>query len=182
MPMLPPRRRHASSTRPEGGVYLIALRTRLLTMLSSNKALLQVIQSTYQRLGSASYADNGKANCERLNSSQNPRFAEACLIEIAMSGIERIEQEVLMLNKAHAAIVAALVALPHACLAADEPASACVDVSGPKSAIMTGHGRWIELTSAQWQFLRGIYVVNPNTPPGLPYGSGSRADGARSCF
>src|ERR1700677_476828 len=75
-----------------------------------------------------------------------------------------------MLNKARVAFVAALVALPHASLAADEPASACVDVSTPKSAIVARHGRWIELTSAQWQFLRGVYVVNPNTPPGLPYG------------
>jgi hypothetical protein len=75
-----------------------------------------------------------------------------------------------MLNKICVAIAAALAALTHACLAADEPASACVDVSAPKSAIMARHGRWIELTSAQWQFLRGIYVVNPNTPPGLPYG------------
>src|ERR1700727_1940671 len=75
-----------------------------------------------------------------------------------------------MLNKAGVAFVAALVALPHACLAADEPSSACVDSSAPKSAIMARHGRWIELTSAQWQFLRGVYVVNPNTPPGLPHG------------
>jgi hypothetical protein len=75
-----------------------------------------------------------------------------------------------MLNKACVAVVAALVALPHACLAADEPASACVNVSAPKNAIMARHGRWIELTSAQWQFLRGVYVVNPNTPPGLPFG------------
>jgi hypothetical protein len=75
-----------------------------------------------------------------------------------------------MLNKARVACVAALVALPHACLAADESALACVDVSAPKSAIVARHGRWIQLTSAQWQFLRGVYVVNPNTPPGLPYG------------
>jgi hypothetical protein len=87
-----------------------------------------------------------------------------------MSEIERSKQEVVMLNKAGVAFVAALVALPHACLAADEPSSACVDVSAPKSAIMARHGRWIELTSAQWQFLRGVYVVNPNTPPGLPHG------------
>jgi hypothetical protein len=26
------------------------------------------------------------------------------------------------------------------------------------------------LTSEQWQFLRGIYAMNPETPPGLPYG------------
>ena len=75
-----------------------------------------------------------------------------------------------MLTKTRVAIVAAVVALPHACLAADESASACVNVSAPKSAIMARHGRWVELTSAQWQFLRGIYVVNPNTPPSLPYG------------
>ena len=75
-----------------------------------------------------------------------------------------------MLNKTRVAFVAALVALPHACLAADEPASGCVDVSAPKSAIVARHGRWSELTSAQWQFLRGVYVVNPNTAPGLPYG------------
>ena len=75
-----------------------------------------------------------------------------------------------MLNKARVAIAAALVALPHVCLAADESVSACVDASAPKSAIMARHGRWIELTSAQWQFLRGVYVVNPNTPAGLPYG------------
>jgi hypothetical protein len=33
-----------------------------------------------------------------------------------------------------------------------------------------GDGRWIELTPEQWQFSRGIFVLNPNTPPGLPYG------------
>jgi hypothetical protein len=75
-----------------------------------------------------------------------------------------------MLNKASVAFVAALVALPQACLAADEHASACVDISAPKSAIIARHGRWIELTPAQWEFLRGVYVLNPNTPPGLPYG------------
>jgi hypothetical protein len=39
--------------------------------------------------------------------------------------------------------------------------------SPPKRA---RHGKWIELTSDQWQFLRGIYAMNPLTPPGLPYG------------
>jgi len=31
-------------------------------------------------------------------------------------------------------------------------------------------GKWEELTHEQWQFLRGIYAMNPETPPGLPYG------------
>jgi len=33
-----------------------------------------------------------------------------------------------------------------------------------------GKGKWIDVTSEQWQFLRGIYAMNPLTPPGLPYG------------
>ena len=36
---------------------------------------------------------------------------------------------------------------------------------------MAAHkGKWIELTPDQWEFLRGIYAMNPLTPPGLPYG------------
>jgi hypothetical protein len=75
-----------------------------------------------------------------------------------------------MLNKTRLAIVVALLALPQVSLAADEPTGECVDVSAPKREIIAHHGKWIELTSAQWQFLRGVYVLNPNTPAGLPYG------------
>jgi hypothetical protein len=32
------------------------------------------------------------------------------------------------------------------------------------------HGKWIELTSEQWQLLRDIYVMNPLSPSGLPCG------------
>ena len=46
----------------------------------------------------------------------------------------------------------------------------CVDISGPKSEITKTEGKWIELTEIQRAFLFGIYVLNPNTPPGLPYG------------
>ena len=35
---------------------------------------------------------------------------------------------------------------------------------------MAGVSKWIELTQEQWQFLRGVYVLNSETPPGLPYG------------
>ena len=41
---------------------------------------------------------------------------------------------------------------------------------GAKRAIIANHGKRTELTLAQWQFLRGVYVLNPNTPPGLPFG------------
>jgi hypothetical protein len=53
---------------------------------------------------------------------------------------------------------------------AAEGAARCVDTSAPKHAAEAHHGKWIELTSEQWQFLRGIYAMNPLTPPGLPYG------------
>jgi hypothetical protein len=73
-----------------------------------------------------------------------------------------------MLNKRTLALAAALAALPQFALAA--ASSQCVDISVPKKAIEAHKGRWIELTPDQWQFLRGIYAMNPLTPPGLPYG------------
>ena len=75
-----------------------------------------------------------------------------------------------MLNKICLAFVGALTVLPQLASAADNNASRCVNVSVPKDAIMARNGRWIELTPQQWEFLRGVYVVNPETPPGLPYG------------
>jgi len=61
-------------------------------------------------------------------------------------------------------------ALGDSALAAENDAGICVDLSGPKGAIAAHDGKWIELTTEQWQFLRGIYAMNPLTPPGLPYG------------
>ena len=46
----------------------------------------------------------------------------------------------------------------------------CIDAAVPKKAIEARNGKWIQLTSDQWEFLRGIYAMNPLTPPGLPYG------------
>ena len=75
-----------------------------------------------------------------------------------------------MLNKICLAFVGALTVMPQLASAADNNASRCVNVSVPKDAIIARNGRWIELTPQQWEFLRGVYVVNPETPPGLPYG------------
>jgi hypothetical protein len=58
---------------------------------------------------------------------------------------------------------------------AGEDAARCVDASVPKHAAEVRHGKWIELTSDHWQFLRGIYAVNPLTPPGLPLRRQGRA-------
>jgi hypothetical protein len=74
-----------------------------------------------------------------------------------------------MLNRAILAI-GTLIVLLSPTFAAGDSISNCVDAAVPKAAITARNGKWIELTSEQWQFLRGIYVVNPNTPAGLPYG------------
>ncbi len=73
-----------------------------------------------------------------------------------------------MLSKRILALAGALTVLPQLVHAAETPR--CVDVSVPKKAVEAEKGKWIELTPDQWQFLRGIYAMNPLTPPGLPYG------------
>jgi hypothetical protein len=74
-----------------------------------------------------------------------------------------------LLNKATLAFVGILTILPQMVLAADNSAR-CVDVSVPKDAITARNGKWIELTPQQWEFMLGIYAMNPQTPAGLPYG------------
>ena len=74
-----------------------------------------------------------------------------------------------MLSNRALALAVGLAVLPQMADAA-EGAARCVDASAPKHAAEARHGKWIELTSEQWQFLRGIYAMNPLTPPGLPYG------------
>ena len=73
-----------------------------------------------------------------------------------------------MLNVRSLALAAALAIAPQFALAAE--AGVCVDISVAKKAIEAHNGKWIQLTPDQWQFLRGIYAMNPLTPPGLPYG------------
>jgi hypothetical protein len=73
-----------------------------------------------------------------------------------------------MLNRYFMALAAALATLPQSAFAVET--AQCVDVSVPKHAIEARNGKWIQLTAEQWEFLRGIYAMNPLTPPGLPYG------------
>ncbi len=73
-----------------------------------------------------------------------------------------------MLNKYALALAAALATLPQFVFARDS--GNCVDVAVPKKAVEARNGKWIQLTPEQWEFLRGIYAMNPETPPGLPYG------------
>ena len=74
-----------------------------------------------------------------------------------------------MLSYRALALAVGLAVLPQTVDAA-EGAARCVDASVPKHAAEARNGKWIELTSDQWHFLRGIYAMNPLTPPGLPYG------------
>ena len=74
-----------------------------------------------------------------------------------------------MLSNRALALAVGLTVLPQMAHAAEGTAR-CVDASVPKHAAEARHGKWIELTSDQWQFLRGIYAMNPLTPQGLPYG------------
>jgi hypothetical protein len=74
-----------------------------------------------------------------------------------------------MLSKRALALAVSLAVLPQMVHAAED-AARCVDASVPKHAAEAHHAKWIELTSDQWQFLRGVYAMNPLTPPGLPYG------------
>jgi hypothetical protein len=59
--------------------------------------------------------------------------------------------------------------LPHASFA-ENGFTRCIDVSEVKNAILGANGSWTEVTPEQWQFVRGIYAMNPQTPPSLPYG------------
>src|SRR5271168_3050805 len=89
-----------------------------------------------------------------------------------------------MLNMKHLAVVGALIAVPHVAFAEGNTAGQCVDIAVPKEAVKAHNGQWIQLTQEQWQFLRGVYVVNPQTPPGLPYGDKAalaEVDGSPAC-
>jgi len=65
----------------------------------------------------------------------------------------------------------ALALFARTALAQDAPAPPrCIDASVPRAAIAARDGKWIALTPEQWQFLRGVYTMDPETPAGLPYG------------
>jgi hypothetical protein len=75
-----------------------------------------------------------------------------------------------MWHKLGLALAGALLILPAKVCAAQNVSSHCIDLSVPKNAVIARNGKWIELTPEQWEFLRGVYVLNPQTASGLPYG------------
>jgi hypothetical protein len=61
-------------------------------------------------------------------------------------------------------------ALPPQIEVGPEFANRWVDLATLRATTAGQDSKLIELTSDQWQFLRGVYAMNPLTPPGLPYG------------
>ena len=49
-------------------------------------------------------------------------------------------------------------------------ADRCVDLATLRAAIAGQYGQLIEITPDQWRFLRGVYAMNAEAPPGLPCG------------
>jgi hypothetical protein len=55
--------------------------------------------------------------------------------------------------------------------AAQTPRGPCRTIEEAKAlAIANGSTAWIELNRDQWEFLRGIYILNPQTGAGFPSG------------
>ena len=48
--------------------------------------------------------------------------------------------------------------------------ASCMPMSEAKRIAATSHGKISTMTPAQWQFLRGVFVFNPDTPFRVPYG------------
>jgi hypothetical protein len=51
-----------------------------------------------------------------------------------------------------------------------EFASRSADLATARAATAGQNDKLIELTSDQWEFLRGVYATNPEAAPGLPCG------------
>jgi hypothetical protein len=79
-------------------------------------------------------------------------------------------EEFVMSNGKSLAFAIGLIVFSPAAFATDGAPPMCVDVAAPKAVVAERHGSWTVLNDAQWEFLRGIYVMNPDTPPGLPFG------------
>jgi hypothetical protein len=67
-------------------------------------------------------------------------------------------------------LIGTLIAISGYAQASEDSSTRCVNVSEPKAVVAAHNGRWTDLDANQWEFLRGIYAMNPQTPSGLPYG------------
>lgn len=54
-----------------------------------------------------------------------------------------------------------------------QAAGLCEPLAGAKERNTKGGRTWTAVSTNEWEFLRGIYAMNPLTPVGLPFGSGA---------
>jgi hypothetical protein len=80
-------------------------------------------------------------------------------------GFERSE---IIVSSQYSLLVVGAPALPREI--ADGAAQRCVNLETAHAAPSGQESKLIELTSDQWQFLRGVYAMNLEAPPGLPHG------------
>ena len=74
------------------------------------------------------------------------------------------------MSSRHLLIVIVAPSFPSKLAMAREFAHCCIDPATVPAAIKAQDVRRIEITSEQWRFLRGIYAMNVDAPPGLPFG------------
>jgi hypothetical protein len=51
-----------------------------------------------------------------------------------------------------------------------ESLPSCQSLDAVKKSTEDRKGTWVELTNDQWQYARGVYALDPQTPPGIPVG------------
>ncbi len=66
-------------------------------------------------------------------------------------------------------VIGARMRLPKVAVRA-ESANRCGELAKVSAAINGQDAKLIEITPDQWQFLRGVYAMNPEAPSGLPHG------------
>lgn len=69
-------------------------------------------------------------------------------------------------------ILALAVALWSAPASAD-PSGRCLSTEQAHAHLGGAEAIWSEMTPDQWQFARGMFVLDPHTSPGLPFGDRS---------
>ena len=74
------------------------------------------------------------------------------------------------MSSRHFLFVIAAHGLPSRTGVGGEFAGRSVDLATLCAAIEGQYGRLIEITPDQWRFLRGVYAMNVEAPPGLPCG------------
>lgn len=67
-------------------------------------------------------------------------------------------------------LVAAAALLAASPAVAEGAKAVCIPIATAQKSASDHNEKWIEMSTSQWEFLRGVAVVNPATPPGLPPG------------